>query len=79
MKNEVVAGILGFFIFGIFYSYGFNKQSVLIVLGLCVLSSVIAMTLGTTIGLIANIAGAYLSVKKAKEVNADYSNLKVDV
>ena len=79
MKNEVVAGILGFFIFGIFYSYGFNKQSVLIVLGLCVLSSVIAMTLGTTIGLIVNIACAYLSVKKVKEVNADYSNLKVDV
>ena len=69
-KNVTVCTIVSFFVLGLFYVLGFNKKSVMYVVGLCIASWAIQMVAGPTPSLIVNIAGAYLGNKFAKEYNA---------
>ena len=69
-KNVTVCTIASFFVLGLFYVLGFNKKSVMYVVGLCVASWLITMAVGPTPSLVVNIVGAYLGNKIAKEINA---------
>ena len=69
-KNVTVCTIASFFVLGLFYVLGFNKKSVMYVVGLCVASWLITMAVGPTPALVVNIVGAYLGNKIAKEINA---------
>lgn len=70
-KNTVVAAILGFFVLGLFYSTGLNKKGVVSVLGLMVVSWVVANFVSVELSAIVNVAGAYLGYRWASEHNAE--------
>lgn len=70
-KNTIVAAILGFFILGLFYSTGLNKKGVISVLGLMVVSWVVANFVSAELAAIVNVAGAYLGYRWASEHNAE--------
>ena len=70
-KNTVIAAILGFFVFGLFYSTGLNKKGVVSVLALLVISWVVANFISAEVSVIVNLAGAYLGYKWASEHNAE--------
>ena len=70
-KNTVIAAILGFFVFGLFYSTGLNKKGVISVLGLMVVSWVVANFISAELAAIVNVAGAYLGYRWASEHNAE--------
>ena len=69
MKNKILAAILGFFVIGLFYATGFTKKGLIYVIGLCVASWVLTTFISPGIGLLINIAGAYLGYKFAEETN----------
>ncbi len=76
-KNTALGAILGFFVFGIFYSTGFNKKGCFTFLGLLAASMILSMAAGPVSSCLANIAGAYLGYKWCNEHNltADNSNI----
>jgi hypothetical protein len=74
MKNQLLAGFLGFFIIGIFYGTGFNKRGLEYFIALTV-GSVILSTIHPGLGIIINVLGAYFGYKAAEEYNRD---LKAD-
>ena len=77
-KNVVVGAILGFFVIGLFYAKGLNKQSVLLVLGLCILCSLISMV-GGPASIIVNFVGGYLGYKWCTEYNANLEGTAVQI
>lgn len=68
-KNAVLGAVLGFFVFGIFYSTGANKKGVTAFLGLLIASMVLTQ-LSPMAAMIVNIAGGYLGYKWVNEHNA---------
>jgi hypothetical protein len=70
MKNTVLAGILGFFVIGIFYATGFNKKGLEYFIALTV-ASVILNFISPALGIIVNVAGTYFGYKIAEEYNQD--------
>ncbi len=68
-KNVNLAIILSFFVFGLFYVET-TKRSALAVLALIVVSWVLTNFVSPAVGLVANIAGAYLGRKWVLENNA---------
>jgi hypothetical protein len=69
-KNVNIAAVLGFFVLGLFYVTGLSKKGIIAVIGLTIVSYAIQTTVGPTVSLVANIAGAYLGYTWAKEFNA---------
>ena len=68
MKNPILAAVLGFFVFGLFY-LGMSKRICLAVLGLVIVSYALTVIASPGIGCVANVIGAYLGYKWAKELN----------
>ena len=69
-KSPILAVILGFFVLGIFYSTGFNKQGVIAVVGLIVVSWLLSMFVSPEVSVIVNLVGAFLGYKWANDHNA---------
>ncbi len=70
-KNPILAAVLGFIVFGVFYSAGL-KKGLIAVIALCLISWICATALGSVeLSCIANVAGAYLGYRWANEYNAD--------
>ena len=70
-KNTILSAILGFFILGLFYATGLNKKGVVSVLGLMVVSWVVANFVSVELSALVNVAGAYLGYRWASEHNAE--------
>ena len=68
-KSVTIASVLSFFVFGLFYCGKDTKTTVIYVAGLCILSWALCAFINPTVGLIANIAGAYIGNKWVKEHN----------
>lgn len=68
-KNAVLGAVLGFFVFGIFYSTGVNKKGVTAFLGLCIAEMVLSQLPLTPVW-IAPFVGGYLGYKWVNEHNA---------
>ncbi len=74
-KNPILAAVLGFIVFGIFYSAGL-KRGLMAFAALCLLSWFGASVLGSAeMSCIANVAGAYLGYKWADAHNAENGNI----
>lgn len=69
-KSPILAAILGFFVLGIFYSTGFNKQGIVAVVGLIVVSWLLSMFVSPEVSVIVNLVGAFLGYKWANDHNA---------
>ncbi len=68
-KSPVLAAVLGFFAIGLFYATGFTKKGVIAVIALLLVGWLIGMAVSTEVSVIANVAGAFLGYKWAKECN----------
>ena len=68
-KSPAIAAILGFFIFGLFYSAGFTKKGVITVIVLMFVSWGGGLA-SPFVSLLVAIVGAYLGYKWANEHNA---------
>ena len=69
-KSPILGAILGFFVLGIFYSTGFNKQGIIAFVGLIVVSWLLSMFVSAEVAVIVNLVGAFLGYKWAKDHNA---------
>ena len=69
-KSPILGAILGFFVLGIFYSTGFNKQGVIAFVGLIVVSWLLSMFVSPEVAVIVNLVGAFLGYKWASDHNA---------
>ena len=69
-KSPILGAILGFFVLGIFYSTGFNKQVIIAVVGLIVVSWLLSMLVSPSVSIVVNLVGAFLGYKWAKDHNA---------
>ncbi len=69
-KSPILGAILGFFVLGIFYSTGFNKQGIIAVVGLIVVSWLLSMLVSPSVSIVVNLVGAFLGYKWAKDHNA---------
>ena len=69
-KSPILGAILGFFVLGIFYSTGFNKQGAIAVVGLIVVSWLISIAVGPEPAVLVNLVGAVLGYKWANDHNA---------
>ncbi len=70
-KNPILAAVLGFIVFGIFYSAGL-KRGLMAFSALCLLSWFGASILGSVeMSCIANVTGAYLGYKWADAYNEE--------
>ena len=69
-KSPILGAILGFFFLGIFYSTGFNKQGIIAVVGLIVVSWLLSMLVSPSVSIVVNLVGAFLGYKWANEHNA---------
>lgn len=74
MKSKGLAAFLGFFVIGLFYATGFTKKGLGYVIGLWIVSALIACFIAPELSIIVNIAGAYLGYKFAEEANNTNSN-----
>ncbi len=68
-KNPVLGAILGFFILGLLYSKGLNKQGALAVLGMMAASYAIMFLVSAELMWVVNVASAFLGYKWSKEHN----------
>ncbi len=74
-RSPILAAVLGFTVFGIFYSAGL-KKGLLGCIALCLVSWFCAAVLGSVeLSCIANVAGAYLGYRWAHEHNAELEGL----
>ena len=69
-KSPILGAILGFFVLGIFYSTGFNKQGIIAFVGLIVVSWLLSMFISAEVAVIVNLVGAFLGYKWASDHNA---------
>lgn len=69
-KSPILGAILGFFVLGIFYSTGFNKQGIIAFVGLIVVSWLLSMFVSPEVAVIVNLVGAFLGYKWASDHNA---------
>ena len=69
-KSPILGAILGFFVLGIFYSTGFNKQGIIAVVGLIVVSWLLSMLVSPSVSIVVNLVGAFLGYKWVKDHNA---------
>ena len=69
-KSPILGAILGFFVLGIFYSTGFNKQGIIAVVGLIVVSWLLSVFVSPEVSVIVNLVGAFLGYKWANDHNA---------
>ena len=69
-KSPILGAILGFFVLGIFYSTGFNKQGIIAVVGLIVVSWLLSMLVSPSVSIVVTLVGAFLGYKWAKDHNA---------
>lgn len=73
-KNVTLGAFLGFWVFGIFYSTGISKKGFVAFIGLCLVSWLLVNFVSPTIGVFANVIGAYLGYTWTKEHNAAVEN-----
>ena len=69
-KSPILGAILGFFVLGIFYSTGFNKQGIIAFVGLIVVSWLLSMFISAEVAVIVNLVGAFLGYKWVNDHNA---------
>ena len=69
-KSPILGAILGFFVLGIFYSTGFNKQGIIAVVGLIVVSWLLSVLVSPSVSIVVNLVGAFLGYKWASDHNA---------
>ena len=69
-KSPILGAVLGFFVLGIFYSTGFNKQGIIAFVGMIVVSWLLSMFVSPEVSVIVNLVGAFLGYKWVNDHNA---------
>lgn len=68
-KSLALGAFLGFFILGLLYSKGLNKQGALAVLGMMAVSYAVMFLVSPNLMWVVNVASAFLGYKWTKEHN----------
>ena len=69
-KSPIHGAILGFYVIGIFYSTGFNKQGIIAFVALIAVSWVLSILVDPSVAAVVNLVGAFLGYKWSNDHNA---------